>query len=102
MALPLRAPTLVPTTATGGSSPASNSPCRTPTCAAPLAPPPPSTHVRRAGPKIGYPAPLRGERLDQPPLPVGRGVRRELASPGPTPRGGSPPSNERVGEQSVR
>src|SRR3981081_1776492 len=48
IALRFRAPTLVPTIASGPSTPASNNACSTPTCAAPLAPPPPSTHVRRA------------------------------------------------------
>src|SRR5712692_5012157 len=52
MEAPFSAPTLVPTIATGASTPASNRACRTPTCAAPLAPPPPSTQVRRAGPNI--------------------------------------------------
>src|SRR5438477_131828 len=52
MALPFNAPTLTPTTATGGSTPASISPCNTPTWAAPRAPPPPRTQVRRVGPKI--------------------------------------------------
>src|SRR5229473_4149117 len=52
MQLPFRAPTLTPTIDTGGSTPASNSACSTPTWAAPRAPPPPSTHVRRAGPKM--------------------------------------------------
>src|SRR5436853_1376952 len=52
MEAPLRAPTLVPTIPKGPSTPASNSACRTPTCAAPLAPPPPSTQVRRADPNI--------------------------------------------------
>src|SRR6266550_1425164 len=49
---PFSAPTLVPTIPAGPSTPASNSACRTPTCAAPLAPPPPSTQVRRADPNI--------------------------------------------------
>src|SRR5947209_17084682 len=52
MDAPFSAPTLVPTRAAGGSTPASKSACRTPTWAAPLAPPPPSTHVRRADPNI--------------------------------------------------
>src|SRR5712691_4935938 len=52
MQLPFKAPTLTATISTGGSTPASNSPWSTPTWAAPRAPPPPSTHVRRAGPKI--------------------------------------------------
>src|SRR5437660_214067 len=52
MEAPLSAPTLVPTIPEGPSTPASNSACRTPTCAAPLAPPPPSTQVRRADPNI--------------------------------------------------
>src|SRR4029077_8835163 len=52
MQLPLSAPTLTPPIATGGSTPASNSACSTPTWAAPRAPPPPSTHVRRAGPNM--------------------------------------------------
>src|SRR4029077_3498176 len=55
MALPLSAPTLTPTMAIGGSTPASKRPCSTPTWAAPRAPPPPSTHVRRVGPKITSP-----------------------------------------------
>src|SRR5438105_4769782 len=62
MALPLSAATLTPTTATGGSRPASMSPCKTPTWAAPRAPPPPSTHVRRVGPKINALSPLLPRR----------------------------------------
>src|SRR5437588_777712 len=62
MALPFSAPTLTPTTATGGSRPASMSPCKTPTWAAPRAPPPPSTHVRRVGPKINALSPLLPRR----------------------------------------
>src|SRR6266704_879720 len=52
MALPFNAPTLTPMTETGGSMPASSRPWSTPTCAAPRAPPPPRTQVRRVGPKI--------------------------------------------------
>src|SRR5579859_4360451 len=55
MALPFSAPTLTATSATGGSTPDSNRPCSTPTWAAPRAPPPPSTQVRRVGPKITSP-----------------------------------------------
>src|SRR2546427_10503428 len=61
-------------TPTGGSSPASNKPCSTPTCAAPRAPPPPSTHVRRAGPKMGYVPPPIGGRNVRLPLPCGERV----------------------------
>src|SRR5258708_14186036 len=52
MRLPCKGRALTATIAAGGSTPASNSPWSTPTWAAPRAPPPPSTHVRRAGPKI--------------------------------------------------
>src|SRR5260370_18550336 len=52
MQLPFKAPTLTATIAAGASTPASNSAWSTPTWAAPRAPPPPSTHVRRAGPKM--------------------------------------------------
>src|SRR5713226_4468262 len=55
MQLPFKAPTLTATISTGGSTPASNSPWSTPTWAAPRAPPPPSTHVRRAGPNTVIP-----------------------------------------------
>src|SRR5438128_8506635 len=47
MAAALRAPTLVPITRSGASTPASKSASRVPTWAAPRAPPPPRTQVRR-------------------------------------------------------
>src|ERR1700730_13882600 len=73
MQLPFKAPTLTPTTATGGSTPASNSAWSTPTWAAPRAPPPPSTHVRRAGPQMASSLPPSGGGL-------GRGARVTRAS----------------------
>src|SRR6185437_1845063 len=63
MALPFRAPTLTPTTADGGSTPASNSAWSTPTWAAPRAPPPPSTQVRRAGRNIRLSAFFPGRKV---------------------------------------
>src|SRR3981081_1827758 len=82
MQVPLSAPTLTPTTAAGGSMPASKSPCSTPTWAAPLAPPPPSTHVRRADPNNEPPPPpppprprgRGGDPNNSPPPPAGEGV----------------------------
>src|SRR6266849_10335359 len=63
MALPLSAPTLTATTRTGGSTPASKRPWRTPTWAAPRAPPPPNTHVRRDGPNVRLSTLLPGGKV---------------------------------------
>ena len=50
---------------------------------------------------MDYLAPDVGGRLNLLPLSLGRGVRRELALPGPPPQGGIPPSKERVGVRGV-
>src|SRR5713101_7374210 len=63
MALPFSAPTLTATTRTGGSTPASKRPWRTPTWAAPRAPPPPNTHVRRDGPNVRLSTLLPGGKV---------------------------------------
>src|SRR6266849_1672882 len=63
IALPFSAPTLTATTRTGGSTPASKRPWRTPTWAAPRAPPPPNTHVRRDGPNVRLSTLLPGGKV---------------------------------------
>src|SRR5947208_10632250 len=70
MAAALRAPTLVPITRSGASTPASKSASRVPTWAAPRAPPPPRTQVRfeaKSGPLLPglqILLLLRGQRVD--------------------------------------